>query len=139
MNIVGNSIRSFSFHKDHYSISVKDLSKSNDFYGGTLGLREIDNAGLGPKFRWYELDDKVQIHLIEGEGNTILLPKATHIALNTSDFDGFSAFLETLNFPFENWCGETRMSNMRPDGIRQIYLQDPDAYWIEVNDNDVQR
>jgi len=24
---------------------------------------------------------------------------------------------------------------LRPDGIQQIYFQDPDGYWIEVNDD----
>ncbi|RYF13836.1 MAG: VOC family protein, partial [Flavobacteriales bacterium] len=23
---------------------------------------------------------------------------------------------------------------LRPDGIHQLYLQDPDGHWIEVND-----
>jgi lactoylglutathione lyase len=27
-------------------------------------------------------------------------------------------------------CGDNRV-----DGIKQIYLQDPDGYWIEVNDD----
>jgi lactoylglutathione lyase len=25
-------------------------------------------------------------------------------------------------------------AGLRPDGVRQIYFQDPDGYWIEVND-----
>ena len=24
--------------------------------------------------------------------------------------------------------------NIRPDGIKQIWLQDPDGYWVEIND-----
>jgi len=24
---------------------------------------------------------------------------------------------------------------VRPDGVRQIYFQDPDGYWLEVNDS----
>jgi hypothetical protein len=43
--------------------------------------------------------------------------------------------LEASNVPFENWPGEAGTTNSRPDGIKQIYLQDPDGYWIEVNDN----
>tara|TARA_R110000868_G_scaffold1389_10_gene10744 strand:+ start:3320 stop:3502 length:183 start_codon:yes stop_codon:yes gene_type:complete len=30
---------------------------------------------------------------------------------------------------------DEKLSNItkRPDGVKQIYLQDPDGYWIEVN------
>ena len=26
-------------------------------------------------------------------------------------------------------------SPVRPDGVHQLYFQDPDGYWIEVNDD----
>lgn len=44
-------------------------------------------------------------------------------------------FLRSKNVKFENWPGEANTTNTRPDGIKQIYLQDPDGYWIEINDN----
>ena len=57
--------QNFKFTKDHDALLVKDLDKSAEFYSSILGLPEIYNAGLGPKFRWFALDNKVQIHLIE--------------------------------------------------------------------------
>jgi len=44
-------------------------------------------------------------------------------------------FLKSKNVNFQNWPGEKGTTNTRPDGIKQIYLQDPDGYWIEINDN----
>ena len=35
---------------------------------------------------------------------------------------------------FETWTGVPLETNDRPDGVKQVYFQDPDGYWIEVND-----
>ena len=58
-----------------------------------------------------------------------------HLALNVNDLDGFMAFLIEKKVHFENWSGEEKVTNTRPDGVRQIYFTDPDGYWIEVNTN----
>ena len=46
-------------------------------------------------------------------------------------------FLKDNNIPFENGKGEKNTITNRPDGVKQIYFQDPDGYWIEVNDSKV--
>lgn len=132
MNIA--SAQNFEFNKDHDALLVKDLDKAASFYRDILGLKEIDNAGLGPKFKWFELENKVQIHLIESE--ELFTPhKGVHLALNVNDLDGFMAFLIEKKVHFENWPGVEKITNTRPDGVRQIYFTDPDGYWIEVNTN----
>ncbi|MCP9199644.1 VOC family protein [Gramella sp. GC03-9] len=125
---------SFKLKKDHDAIQVSDLSVSARFYGKVLGLKEIPNGGLGDHIRWFELGEKVQIHLIEGD-KKIEKTKGVHFALNTEDLEAFMDHLREKKVPFENWPGEQGVTNTRPDGIKQIYLQDPDGYWIEVNDN----
>lgn len=124
----------FTFNKDHDAIQVKNLKISIDFYKKTFGLKEIDNAGLGKGFRWLELNDNVQLHLIES-ADDFTPHKGVHMALNTNDLEGFMNYLTTNNIAFENWLGEANTTNTRPDGIKQIYIKDPDGYWIEVNDN----
>ena len=125
---------SFNLKKDHDAILVKDLDVSANFYANVLSLKEIPNGGLGDHIRWFELKDKVQIHLIESEE----IPeknKGVHFAISTDNLPGFMEYLKEQNVHFENWPGEMETTNTRPDGIKQIYLQDPDGYWIEVNDN----
>ena len=124
----------FKFNKDHDALLVKDLEKSAQFYAEVLGLKEIDNAGLGPKFRWFELENKVQIHLIESS-EQFTPHKGVHLALNIDDLENYMQFLKEANVPFENWQGEKNTTNTRPDGVKQIYFTDPDGYWIEVNTN----
>ena len=126
----------FRFNKDHDALQVKDLAVSADFYKNVLGLEEIPNGGLPEHIRWFQLNDKVQIHLIESS-DEIPKYKGVHMALNTSSLGGFMEFLKNRNVPFENWNGEKNTTNDRPDGVKQIYFQDPDGYWIEVNDGNL--
>lgn len=124
----------FNLKKDHDALLVKDVNASAKFYNEIFGLKEIPNGGLGDHIRWFELGDKIQFHLIESDE----LPekqKGFHLALSTDDLDAFMEFLKSKNIHFENWPGEKGTTNTRPDGIKQIYLQDPDGYWIEVNNN----
>jgi len=44
------------------------------------------------------------------------------------------AKLNKANVAFSNLKGDSRTTNTRIDGVKQLYLQDPDGYWIEVND-----
>ena len=42
--------------------------------------------------------------------------------------------LDALKIPYSDWPGAAHTVNHRDDGVRQIYFQDPDGYWIEIND-----
>lgn len=134
MNESTSSPHNFTFHKDHDALLVRDINKSAAFYSRIFGLEEIYSGGLGVKYRWFRFQDKVQIHLIESE-ERFEPHKGVHLALNVNDLDAFMEHLKVHHVHFENWPGEAGMTNTRPDGIKQIYLQDPDGYWIEVNNN----
>ncbi|MCM8569277.1 VOC family protein [Gramella jeungdoensis] len=124
----------FNLRKDHDALLVKDVNVSAKFYREIFGLREIPNGGLGDHIRWFELGDKIQFHLIESEEQPEK-KKGFHLALSTDDLEAFMEFLKSKNIHFENWPGIKGKTNTRPDGIKQVYLQDPDGYWIEVNNN----
>lgn len=133
MSVSNAQSNPYELNKDHDAIQVKDVNASAKFYGEILGLKEIPNGGLPDHIRWFQLNNQIQIHLIESEE----LPekkKGVHMALNTDKLREFMEFLNSRNIHFENWPGEAGKTNTRPDGVKQIYLQDPDGYWIEVND-----
>lgn len=124
----------FNLKKDHDAILVKDLDASAEFYGEVLGLEEIPTVGLPDYIRWFQLGDKVQIHLIESE-EILEKTKGVHMSLATDKLNELMDFLKSESIDFENWPGEANTTNTRPDGVKQIYVQDPDGNWIEINDN----
>jgi lactoylglutathione lyase len=58
-----------------------------------------------------------------------------HLAFSVPSVENFAKHLDELNMKYGNWAQDSKTPQVRPDGIKQIYLQDPDGYWIEVNDD----
>lgn len=56
-----------------------------------------------------------------------------HLCLATEDLDGVIAHLEKNNIVYSDWPGKENSVTVRTDGVRQIYVQDPDGYWVEIN------
>jgi lactoylglutathione lyase len=56
--------------------------------------------------------------------------------LATTDFDEVTNTLLKLNIEYSDWPGTPNKNYVRKDGVKQLYFQDPDGYWIEIN-NDV--
>ncbi|WP_421896085.1 VOC family protein [Marinoscillum sp.] len=119
---------------DHIAIVVADLPASAQFYSEILGLDEITNQTKKTNIRWFTLADGVELHLINRSKEGIQLIKDVHLALAVNDFEAFVNMLREKKVNFENWPGEANSTNSRPDGIKQVYIQDPDGYWIEIND-----
>ena len=51
-----------------------------------------------------------------------------------SSVDDFIKVLKQNNVVFEDWQGKQNSVTLRVDGVKQIYFEDPDGYWIEIND-----
>jgi catechol 2,3-dioxygenase-like lactoylglutathione lyase family enzyme len=127
----------FKFRFNHVSLSVKDADKSVKFYSSVLQLSEITNRTKKEGIRWMSLGEDKELHLISTVPEPVTTNKAIHFALTSSNFDAFINKLKELKVQFSDWAGVVDKVNVRADGIRQIYLQDPDGYWIEVNSADV--
>ena len=124
----------FELKYHHTALLVSDLEKSADFYGSVLQLKEIEVPYSNPVIRWFSLGEDLQLHLIEDNLDGVKLHKAIHIALNVSNFDAFVNYLVKNNIPYSDWLGEVGKVAIRGDGVKQVYVQDPDAHWIEIND-----
>ncbi|PJB13176.1 MAG: glyoxalase [Flavobacteriales bacterium CG_4_9_14_3_um_filter_40_17] len=120
-------------HLDHIALLVKDLEASVRFYQEVLHLKEIFDATEQEHIRWFSMGGVAQLHLIQDKNQEISHVKGFHFALGVDDLDLFIKELKAQNIYFENWQGVAGATNLRPDNIRQVYIQDPDGYWIEVN------
>ena len=126
--------QSFSFHIDHYSMVVKDLDATGDFYTSILGLREIPHPTNAEGFRWFSIDNTSQLHLIRKDSVPADRSKSEHLCLSTARLDDLIEYLKEEKITFWDWEGNADAVTLRADGVRQIYLQDPEDNWIEVND-----
>ncbi len=127
--------QSFEFSNSHTALHVKDANKSAEFYAQILLLDEMDTPeGMPNTIRWFSLSDNTQVHLIQSE-ELVKIPKGIHISFATTHLDVVIAHLEKNKIPYENWFGDKNTTNTRGDGIKQIYIQDIDGYWIEINDD----
>lgn len=121
------------FTFNHVALSVQDLDRSADFYRTVFGLKEIVNRTEIEGIRWFSLGQGKELHLISGLKQPVSLNKAAHFALTTPDFDRFVERLDASGIAYSNWPGDPGKITIRADNTKQLYLQDPDGYWIEVN------
>ena len=124
----------FAVGFDHTALHVADLGRSVAFYERLFGLEEIAAPGDSTVIRWLSLGGGDQLHLIHYGDGFVEPTKAVHFALRVSDLDALVARVRSLDIPYSDWPGVAGAVSTRGDGIRQIYVQDPDGYWIEVND-----
>lgn len=123
-----------NFTFNHLALSVKDLNKSVEFYTTVFQLPEITNRTANPNIRWISLGDGKELHLITNQ-DKLVLNKTIHLALTTRNLDAFTKRLKELKVAYGDWGGTPNAVTVRADGIKQIYLQDPDGYWIEINNS----
>ncbi|WP_426430829.1 VOC family protein [Winogradskyella sp. HB-48] len=123
----------FSFN--HIALSVKDVNQSVAFYQEVFQLKEIKNTASNSKTRWLQLTENTQLHLIPRPNAEIKVNKAVHFALATIHFEEFKNRLGTLNIDYSDWKDTPNKDYVRDDGVKQIYFQDPNGYWIEINDD----
>ncbi|WP_298521100.1 VOC family protein [uncultured Kordia sp.] len=125
-----------TFFFNHIALSVKDVDKSVNFYQKVFQFKEIPNTASNSKTRWLAMGNNKQLHLIPRPDAEIKTNKAVHFALATANFNAFVAFLKEINIPYSDWRNTPNKDYVRKDGIQQVYFQDPDGYWIEIN-NDI--
>lgn len=123
----------FSFTYDHFALEVQDLQKVGDYYREVLMLEEIPHPSEPTGFRWFRISGNTQLHLIGKETVPVEDRKSEHLCFSVSDLDAFIAHLEQSQVPFWDWPGKPGAVTLRADGVRQIYLKDPESNWIEIN------
>jgi lactoylglutathione lyase len=69
-----------------------------------------------------------------GVVNPLPKEKNTHLCFTVASVEDFIRRINRSHIPYESWIGEKMTYTKRVDGVKQIYFQDPDGYWIEVND-----
>lgn len=116
---------------NHVAIHVQDLETSARFYTDVLGLERMDTQP-SPTIIWLETGG-FELHLIGGRTQPVQVPREVHLAFRVSDLQPVTARLDANRIAWGNFGGEAKAVSKRVDGVLQIYLRDPDGYWIELN------
>lgn len=119
---------------NHATIYVVDTKLSAKFYSEVIGITEIKNPYNDGITHWFKIGDGIELHITGKADKKIYHDITVHIAFSVMSVSVFSDKLSKMSIPYYNSEQEKSKVTDRPDGVKQIYFQDPDGYWIEVND-----
>lgn len=119
---------------NHIAFYVADLKVSTDFYQKIVGLETIPEPFHDGRHTWFLIGPKTHLHIISGAQVTLPKVKNSHLCFTVSSVSDFIARLTKAGISYENLAGEKMAVTNRVDGVKQIYFQDPDGYWLEIND-----
>lgn len=119
---------------DHTTVHVRDLQKSAEFYQKAFGLEKISEPFKDGKHVWFRVGAHQQLHVVGGATEVVPQEIDVHFAFRVASLPDLMARLDQMQVKYRNFNGDGKVTD-RPDGVRQLYLQDPDGYWIEVNNN----
>lgn len=132
-----NSILPFTANPtlQHTTLVVSDFSVSKPFYTELLGFRQIDAPWLPKNQMFVALGENLELHVGEVPGVKIVPSTFNHFAFSVANLDAFLEYLKANDIVYSSLGGDVKYEvYTRPDGVRQTFFQDPDGYWIEVND-----
>lgn len=112
---------------NHVALKVSDVEESVKFYRDVLGFEQLDRPAFDFPGAWFALGGPDELHLIgeRGDGEVVVsAPRGNHYAIEVEDIKAVEGH---LNGQGVEMLGPKR----RPDGIWQIFIQDPDGHWIE--------
>jgi lactoylglutathione lyase len=119
---------------NHIALYVNHLEKATNFYEQVLQLKKIEEPFKDGRHTWFTLGAAGALHLIQGPELNINRPKNEHLCFSVASLEAFMANLDTHQVNYTNLPGTAKAPTIRPDGVKQIYFQDPDGHWIEIND-----
>lgn len=116
-------IKSFN----HFAIEVKDLDRSIQFYREILKFEMLPRPAFDFAGAWFDIGLGQQIHLIENKTLKITFAgsRALHFAFEVIDLVAVKIYL------MEKGVEITKDIKKRPDGVLQMFVKDPDGYYLE--------
>ena len=120
---------------NHIALYVVNLKVSTDFYMNIIKLDTIPEPFHDGRHTWFSIGQTGHLHVISGAKSKEPHDKNTHLCFSVPSVEAFIPTLVKNNIPYENWAGQKSAVTNRVDGVKQIYFQDPDGYWVEINDD----
>jgi lactoylglutathione lyase len=119
---------------NHTAIFVVDCKVSAAFYHDVIGLDTIPEPFHDGKHVWMRTGPKSSLHIIEGATVKKEYYKNNHTCFSVPSVDALVDILKKKKIEFEDVSGNKNVFSLRVDKVKQLWLRDPDGYWIEIND-----
>ena len=119
---------------NHLAIFVVNLQQSVNFYSNIIGFDTIPEPFHDNKHAWYRIGPGAALHIIEGAKEPKEYFLNNHMCFSVASVDLFVEKLKTNHIGWVNAKNEKMQITTRVDGVKQIWVNDPDGYWIEIND-----
>ncbi len=120
---------------NHIAIYVVNLEQSTAFYRDIIGLETMDEPFKDGRHSWFKVGPHAQVHIISGATAAVPHDKNAHLCFSVASMEEFLAKLRKNNIAYEDWPGKAGGITNRVDGVKQVYLKDPDGYWLEINND----
>ena len=122
----------------HVSLPVTNLERSRAFFGGVLGLKEIERPPFEFAGAWYGVGDR-QLHLIVHDKPTLrtrgIDSHDVHFAMRVTSYRATLEFLKSRGYSSEARDAglKLRENQWGKAGFPQLFILDPDRHVIELN------
>ena len=120
---------------NHITVYVVDLEKSTEFYKSVMQLERIPEPFKDGRHNWFKIGEHSQLHVVGGATAIIPHDVNIHLSFRVASLPDFMKHLDQQQVKYGNFKGDSKVVQLRPDGVQQVFFQDPDGYWIEVNDD----
>lgn len=120
---------------NHIAICTHNLKKSIAFYSDVLELKKIPNPFKDTVHQWFSIGPGSALHVIAANCPAEVHDINTHLCFSVKSLPDFMKHLDQYQIKYGDWNGNYKKTQHRADGVTQIYFQDPDGYWIEINDD----
>jgi len=110
---------------NHVSLHVSDLERSISFYRDQIGLSELIRPDFDFPGAWFRIGKQQELHLIADPDVVVISgSRKMHFALQVKSVDKIRKILDQKQIPYKG-------PKKRPDGASQIFILDPDGYFVE--------
>lgn len=114
---------------NHVSILATDLEESAAFYCDVFGMERVPTPNFEVPVQWLQAGEG-QLHLFERDIDPV---PYYHFGITVDDFEAVYRRAEADDL-FANWDDSTDGSiYLLPDGVAQMYLNDPTGNLLEVD------
>lgn len=117
---------------DHVALNAADADASAAFYKRTFKMKDLPTRL--PRTRWLDMGQGMTLHIIGGRTTAVSPNRIVHFALRTDDLTKSIAYFDSNGIAWSDFTGKPRTVQTRFDGVRQVFIQDPDGYRVEVSD-----